>query len=562
MSGISTRGWHERAHQNMGDAANTHQAALNQAENSVRTHEDTVNKNHDQYRAVQDNMELKVSNTRRLVETLSDRAYCLENSIQHTRESLGNVEAANRAKDGPLQLCLWRIEQRTKRPYPREQVRDDAEVALEDEKATLIQTKWDLSDAAERTKDMIRQLEARLAEVRDDLHHKKHALGIDEMCLSKAQASFANMAFKTPRPQGPPTTRDKMVRDKTDAERFGHAESHNNEMFRVNRTGALERHSASHDEAADILREANTRLIARCEQAAKEAKMNTDRCLRDRLHELQHMRMRIEDQIRETESKIDHTNGIIAETRYHMGALQEPLAMQGTCAAFRKDRTAREHITDPVAAALAEHQDGVLQAHEDLAKEQEKEKAHLKALFDKKKQLEDDLKDKSSACSIDSRCLNHGTIPVRGGDRGLIGPVGEFVPLRAEHRAEYTRTVGMPMADPGISKRTTAVDPVSYGRSGGVHRGGSNHTHQDYNAQGSSTAGRGGSAPGYATAGRTMNMLQATQLPHATAPPMNNFTRFPGGTGGPLRGPMTPRGGLGAGTNPLVQSGRAAVSYG
>jgi len=546
----------------MGDAANTHQAALNQAENSVRTHEDTVNKNHDQYRAVQDNMELKVSNTRRLVETLSDRAYCLENSIQHTRESLGNVEAANRAKDGPLQLCLWRIEQRTKRPYPRELVRDDAEVALEDEKATLVQTKYDLSDAAERTKDMIRQLEARLAEVRDDLHHKKHALGIDEMCLAKAQASFANMAFRTPRPQGPPTTREKMVRDRQAAERFGHAESHNNEMFRVNRTGALERHSASHDEAADILREANTRLIARCEQAAKEAKMNTDRCLRDRLHELQHMRMRIEEQIRETESKIDHTNGIISETRYHMGALQEPLAMQGACAGFRKDRTAREHITDPVAAALAEHQDGVLQAHEDLGKEQEKEKAHLKALFEKKKQLEDDLKDKSSACSIDARCLNHGTIPVRNGDRGLIGPVGEFVPLRAEHRAEYVRTTGMPMADPGISNRSTSVDPVAYGRTGGVHRGGSNHTHHDYNAQGFSTPGRGGSVPGYASAGRTMNMLQATQLPHAAAPPMNNFTRFPGGTGGPMRGPMTPRGGLGAGTNPLVQSGRAAVSYG
>jgi len=562
----------------MSDASRIHQGALNQADDSVNTHEGTVNNNHDQYMFLQDSMQLKLSNTRRLVQNLADRAYCLENSIQHTKESLSNVEAANRAKDGPLQLCLWRIEQRSRRPNPREQVRDDAEMALENEKAALMQTKFDLNDAAERSKDMIRNLEARLAEVRDDLHHKKHTLGIDEMCLAKAQASYANVAFRTPRPQGLPTAPHKMMGPNRDVQRFGHVEGHNNEMFRVNRTAALDRYSGSHDQASDMLREENTRLIARCDQTAKDAKATSDSCLADRHRELHNMKMRIDSQIHETNSKIDHTNGIISETRYHMGALQEPLAMHGTCAAFRSDRTAREHILDPVGAALAEHQDSVLNAHEDLARELMREKAHLRALFDKRKQLEDDMKDKSSACAIDARCLNHGTVPVPGGDRGLIGPIGDFEPLRAEHRAEYNRIVGLPMADPGISNRASSMEPVWYGRSSGIHRGGSNHTHRDFNPQGFSTPGRGSSVPGYVTPGRTMNMLQATQLPHASTPPMNSLTRFQGSTGGHLRRPTTPHGlgstggqtrrpmtprGFhgGSGTNPLMVTGQAGAMY-
>ena len=312
MSAVSTQKWHEHAHRNMAEPQLAHQGALDQAEGSVRTHEGTLNDNHDMYKEVHDSTEQKVSDTRRLVENLTDRAYGLEISIQHTRESQGQLEAALRAKDAPLQLCLWRLEQRSKRP-PHEQVRDVVELALEEEKATLIQTKWDLRDAIERTKAMINEMENRLAEVRDDLHHKQHALGIDEMCLAKAQSSYHTMAFRTPRPQGP-TLGVKTAGSKRQSGLFPHVEAHNYEVFRQNRTGQLECHAASHDEAADVLREQNTRLVARCEKAAN------DECLQ--------MRMRLENQIRETESEIDHTNGIISETRFHMGALQKPLAAQ------------------------------------------------------------------------------------------------------------------------------------------------------------------------------------------------------------------------------------------
>ena len=47
-----------------------------------------------------------------------------------SRQSLLKVEEALEAKEAPLNLCAWRLEQRERRPL-REQVRDAAEVCLE-----------------------------------------------------------------------------------------------------------------------------------------------------------------------------------------------------------------------------------------------------------------------------------------------------------------------------------------------------------------------------------------------------------------------------------------------
>merc|ERR1719414_2625558 len=100
-------------------------------------------------------------------------------SIQHTKHSYDSLEAAHKAKDPQIQLCMWRLEQRERRPL-REQVRDQTEIALESEKELLCETQRRLSDGMKRTKAMISELEGKWAEVRHDLDHKTQALGIDE----------------------------------------------------------------------------------------------------------------------------------------------------------------------------------------------------------------------------------------------------------------------------------------------------------------------------------------------------------------------------------------------
>mmetsp|Transcript_138911 Transcript_138911/g.387399 ORF Transcript_138911/g.387399 Transcript_138911/m.387399 type:complete len:536 (-) Transcript_138911:385-1992(-) len=406
-SKLTTQKWHDRADSNMMQAQRAHDAAMEQSDRSRRAHEEAVNNNHDMYNDLNSNLEQKVADSHNLVQQLQQRAHFMENSIQHTRQSLAELETAMQAKDPPLQLCLWRMEQRTRRPG-REQVRDIVEVALEEERTKLTQLKWELSDAAERTRTMIADLERKLGDVRQDIEHKSHALGIDEMCLATAQSSFLAVSMRTPRPA--------VVGSKRSSDRFAYLDSHNNEQRRQHKSGALDRSAADSEDLATTLRDDNQALVMRCAIAASEAKSKTDRAFQDRVNESQRVRMRLEDEIRETDAKIDVTNNTISDTRHHIGALQEPMAMTNTCSHWRKERTAPEHITDPVATSLQEHHDTLLRAHEDLTTQHQAEKVNLQNLWARRKQLSEDLKDKTAAQQIDSRCLSHGGAP-RGSSR-------------------------------------------------------------------------------------------------------------------------------------------------
>lgn len=82
------------------------------------------------YNELHSSLEQKVKTSQRLVEKLQLRAQSVENSVQHTKQTLMKLEDALVAKYAPLTLCAWRMEQRERRPL-REQVRDAAEVCLE-----------------------------------------------------------------------------------------------------------------------------------------------------------------------------------------------------------------------------------------------------------------------------------------------------------------------------------------------------------------------------------------------------------------------------------------------
>jgi len=547
MSAIPAPTWHERAHQNVGAAHMAHQAAMNQADNSVQSHDNTVIATHDMYKDVVGVMDNKVSNTRSLVETLNSRAWCLDGSLQQTRESLLQLQTAMRAKDGPMQLCLWRLGERTKRCDRREQVRDNAEISLEEERATLYQTQMDLADAIERTKDMIRQLLGRMSDVREDLRHKTHSLGVDEVSLANAQSSYATMAARTPQKKGPLAGLGKSPGIRRMPERFGQLEGDSNEQMRMQRTMQLEKHSADHDEAARILCEQNTRLMDRCHYAVLDAKAHSDRCLGDRITECQHMKTRLENEIRQTDSKIDHTSGIMGETNFHMNNLQEPMSMHQKTASVRADRTNRENILDPVTAHLAANSDGVMQAHANLSMEHQKEKQHLQSLHDHRRQLEEDLHGKALACSIDQRCLKMRVSDVVGTQHmGGVGP-----PLPPGASPDYYRIHGPPLpnhGDPlpgrgGHTMRSGQGDPLAYGRGGASARANSSFTHRDYSMAGSMS-------PVYGSGGRTTIPFQAE------ASKVNSF-RLSGSTSRS----GTPRGLSATGTSVLKDTARASWSY-
>jgi len=405
MSMHTPQEWHNHSGFNMTQAQQSHRRAHRQNDTSRRAHDETVTENMGRYNALQGTLEQKVSDSNRLIDMLQRRADSLQNSIQKTNHSLAQLEAAHQAKDPQIQLCLWRMAQREKRPL-REQVRDNAETTLEQEKSTLVDTQKRLSDAIKRTKATITDLEEKLAEVKHDIDHKVQALGIDETCLRTTMRSYQVAAEN----RTPGSTMNATIpAHKATNARLTLHETTRNEMNRHQEAGRLAQLGSSREEKAKVLRDDNNQLIARCQKAADEAIGKTERFLQERVSENQQMRRRLEADIRDTKAKIDHTKDTMAETKAQIRALEEPMDNAATCASFRRQRATREHIHDPVSTKIQEHQMSTLRAHQDLVSHHAQEKVNLQDLNERLARLQEDIADKTASQHIDQTCLTHAT---------------------------------------------------------------------------------------------------------------------------------------------------------
>ncbi|CAK9065848.1 Hypothetical protein (Fragment), partial [Durusdinium trenchii] len=181
---------------NMFQAKSAHRKAIDQQDRSSRAHDEAMSDNMGMYHELQSSLEQKVRTSQRMLEKLQHRAQSLENSIQHTKQTLGKLEEALEAKDAPLILCSWRMEQRERRPL-REQVRDHVEVSLETEKAALLDSQRRLQDVIQKTKQTVQALENKLEEVRQDIQQKSQALSVDELCLRTTSRSLEQIVDRS-----------------------------------------------------------------------------------------------------------------------------------------------------------------------------------------------------------------------------------------------------------------------------------------------------------------------------------------------------------------------------
>eukprot|EP00439_Symbiodinium_sp_Y106_P081264 s42_g20.t1 len=188
MSMHTTQDWVQHAQFNMYQAQSTHRKAHDQQERSAKAHSEVMSDNMGMYGELHTSLDHKVKTSQRLLDKLTHRAQSVENSLQHTRATLHKLEEALAAKEGsgsykisfreaPLALCMWRMEQRERRPL-REQVRDTVEVCLEVEKATLMDAQRKLKDSIKKTRATIAALESKLDELRHDIQQKTQALSV------------------------------------------------------------------------------------------------------------------------------------------------------------------------------------------------------------------------------------------------------------------------------------------------------------------------------------------------------------------------------------------------
>lgn len=414
MSMHTTEEWANNAQKNMSKAQSAQYSAHRQCDKSKRAHDGTVCNNIGMYDTLHQTMTQKVKNSYKLVEKLQKRADSLESSLHKSTASLTGLEKALRDKDVPLQLCVWRLEQREKRPI-REQVRDSVETALEEGKATLVETQKRLSDAIKKTKGLISELKVNLQDVRGDLEQKFQALRVDEMCLRSTERSRHAVIDRTPPPASARSGHSHSPNSlKLSRHQVAMQESSKNEVQRQHDAERLNRACCQREENAKQLREENGKLVQRCQVVVTDAELKTERKIQERVQETQSMRRRLEGELRETQGKIDQTKNTMSETRYQIKALNEPIDLTSSCSWWRKQRAAKEHIVDPVSTTLQEHRVVVLSHQQDLLSHHQNEKSHLKELHDRRERLKEDLRDKTSSLHIDLNCLTHEAVRLNG----------------------------------------------------------------------------------------------------------------------------------------------------
>lgn len=414
MSLRTPREWQQHSDTNMTHAVDSQLKAHNQCDNSKSAHRDCLSANLTAYGELHSQLDEKVLASQRLVEKLENRARSVEQSIDKTKHSLAQVEAAHRAKEAPLNLCTWRIDQRERRPM-RELVRDNVELSLEEERATLLESQRKLNDAAKRSKGMIAQLQDTLQELNHDINDKRQALTVDDMCLRTTHRVWQ---AQVDRPGGftggarPGSARLRGAGGLSTSvpatqRQVHHEDSSRNESARQ---GAAHRHShaaANKEQESKELREENQRLIDRCEQVCNQAANKSERALQDRIAENQNMRRNLENEVRETNNKIDHTKQTISETHAQIKSLEEPMALVSTRDSWRKQRALREQIKDPVSTHMEDQKLCLIHTNETLRQHRIEEKGALNTLQQNKERLKEDLRDKTQALHIDLNCLSH-----------------------------------------------------------------------------------------------------------------------------------------------------------
>eukprot|EP00746_Dinoflagellata_sp_MGD_P127849 gnl/MRDRNA2_/MRDRNA2_62333_c0_seq2.p1 gnl/MRDRNA2_/MRDRNA2_62333_c0~~gnl/MRDRNA2_/MRDRNA2_62333_c0_seq2.p1 ORF type:complete len:483 (-),score=106.58 gnl/MRDRNA2_/MRDRNA2_62333_c0_seq2:112-1560(-) len=431
-SSLGIHQWLGKTEQHLVNAFNTHALADGQFLASSWSHRCTWHDNVKQYQNVHTNFQKKVGATRQLRELLDDRVKAVGEEIQIAEQNLIKLQHALAEKERPLQLCAWRMEQRSQRPED-EMVRDAFEISLETERETLLRAQEGIRAHCEKTEEAVRKLTQCQKELEDDGHHKSHSLAIDETCLNAKHGKWPtrgtprmdrsmmaatdaglrdhvmrSMAAATieARRRPLPLESSQASKDSMNAAAQGISEEEarqTNTMINVSRTREAEQTTA-------YLREMNDRLLRITAMDCQAANQAVERAMAQRIGEATMVKKRLETAIKETSEKIEMVAQGMAKTGAHLQADTEPRNICKARDKYRINRTDRENICDPVTAAMGQHIDH-LDRNIDFLKQCEGDEIEtLEALEATRRELELDLRNKVAALEIDLRCQRFGAL--------------------------------------------------------------------------------------------------------------------------------------------------------
>lgn len=411
--------WHNSTANNLQMAMRAQKLADEQHSRSYMSHETTRTSNVNEYQNVHNNFSHKVDTTNSLSQVLQERIASVNTSINLSRQSLAALQTAHQAKQAPLQLCVWRMEQRAQRPK-RELVRDPCEIALEEEKDTLCDAQSKLARNADQTERMLLALNKMLADLTHDLENKNHSLSIDRKCMGTLHRTWPTAGAgglgssmqRTPRSSTAfagamalgATHELPLMFDRTDAGRA--TDNAQNEELRQQQTVRLTQTAKELERNALSLRDDSDNLIQKTNQDCAFAKKQVEHALDMRISETQTLRNHLENAIHESSTSIAKMMSCNATTQANLDSHNEPADLFATRTKFRQQRMPRENIGDPVKTSLDRHAESLKMNHSHLQGCYNSESDAISNLQNIKSVCEGDLADKMAALQIDLRCKN------------------------------------------------------------------------------------------------------------------------------------------------------------
>lgn len=421
--------WRNSTSNNLQVALRAQQEGWEQFESSRHARDYTNKDNIDDYQNVNANFGRKVDTTRRLAQLLQERIASVTQSMNLSEQSWAALHTAHQAKMGPLQLCIWRQEQRNSRPQ-RELVRDACEIALEEERDILIHGQELLQQHVDKSERVLDALKKELQDLQQDLENKKHALQIDSKCMAATHQAWSMRSrspchitldpgsIRSPQPfatNRPLPSWHSMLpsshidfRDtglaKGSTERNLNAEHARHEAKREEDTVHLCQRAKEIEHAALKLRRESNVCIEKAASKAKHALNQVERTLLKRISETKALCQKLDQGLAQTNVSISQVSQCNSLTHNMLEVHRDPSDLLASRSKWREQRTPRENIGDPVTSSMEKQRTKLRVNRQHLQDVGHAEINTVQELKRSKALLEEDIRDKLAALQIDMRC--------------------------------------------------------------------------------------------------------------------------------------------------------------
>jgi chromosome segregation ATPase len=384
--------WRNDAAQNLWDAKFAHDAAEESHTLSEEAQGHVQMRRHQKMQGTMAELAAKVAATRRMLEKLGDRKAGLEESIGKIERYQLKLLQAEEAVKSPLELCDWRIKQRSGRPSG-ELVHDDAEIALEEEMTNLTQSRKQLQEMRNAVERVLRGLKETLEEVQSDIAAKTESRQIDEACWRSLPGYLRYEPVKK-------------SKDFEGGRQVQDAPCNPEEKARREATWSLVKKAQKRENVAAAVLEKTWVLMRETESRSRALTTKSERALADRLRELNQAKALLQKRIVECQSKIDKTKLELQRVHWEVSNHEDPLGTTKGVWEKRKQHPGQERIDDDPKAALQDHLHSLKLNKLDLQARAREDEDAVRSLQEALDTLQADLNAKQSAFVIDSSCLH------------------------------------------------------------------------------------------------------------------------------------------------------------